>query len=65
MKTMRCTTATALAGMSSVMIMCREAAAHPGSHIGADHSHFFGGGEVLVLSAVAMVAAMALYNHKG
>ena len=41
------------------------AAAHQGSHVGADHSHFFYGGEVLILVALAAGAAMWLHNRKG
>lgn len=39
------------------------AAAHSGSHVGADHSHFFYGGEILILVALAAGAAMWLHNR--
>lgn len=65
MKTPRRSAATVLAGMSAVMIMGLDAVAHPGSHVGANHNHFFGGGEVLVLSVAAAAAAVLLYKRRG
>jgi hypothetical protein len=54
-----------IAAVSALVATGAEALAHPGSHIGAGHSHFFGGGEVLILAALAGAAAMLLHNRKG
>ena len=62
-KLQRASTIT-LTGLSALALTTLNAMAHPGTHVGADHSHGFGGGELAILVSLALVGAMLLYNRK-
>ena len=54
----------ALTAAAALIASSATGLAHPGSHIGAGHNHFFGGGELLILVALVSATAVLLYNRR-